>query len=279
MKVQAAVMRTGNGPFTIEELELEAPRGDEVLVRMVATGMCHTDLLSRELPPEFFGGPQVYGHEGSGVVEAVGTGVTDLAEGDHVVLSFNHCGACPACDTGKLPYCYNLTEHNMSGGRPDGSKAFTDSGGDSIGSHFFGQSSFASHSVVARTSVVKVDPSYDLTLLGPLGCGIQTGAGAILNTLDVQLISASLANLQEYMRVLKPGGYAVVGDVKAYHAYDNYDRWKADYWNQVHGGDPYWREYASTDLAKLALQAGFTEASWQGLGERQYPFVLIARKD
>ena len=186
MKVQAAVMRTGNGPFTIEELELGAPRGDEVLVRMVATGMCHTDLLSRELPPEFFGGPQVYGHEGSGVVEAIGADVTDLAEGDHVVLSFNNCGACPACDTGKLPYCYNLTEHNMSGGRPDGSTSFTDSGGESIGSHFFGQSSFASHSVVARTSVVKVDPSYDLTLLGPLGCGIQTGAGAILNTLDVQ---------------------------------------------------------------------------------------------
>jgi len=78
--------------------------------------------------------------------------------------------------------------------------------------------------------------------------------------------------------VLKPGGYAVVGDVKAYHAYDNYDRWKADYWNQVHGGDPFWREYASTDLAAIALQAGFAEASWQGLGERQYPFVLIAKK-
>lgn len=186
MKVTAAVMRTGAGPFTIEELDLEAPRDDEVLVRMVASGMCHTDLLSRELPPEFFTGPQVYGHEGSGVVEAVGAGVSDLAEGDHVVLSFNHCGACPACDIGKLPYCFNLTEYNMSGGRPDGSKAFSDGSGDAVGSHFFGQSSFASHSVVARTSVVKVDPALDLVRLGPLGCGIQTGAGAILNTLDVQ---------------------------------------------------------------------------------------------
>lgn len=91
-------------------------------------------------------------------------------------------------------------------------------------------------------------------------------------------ISASRANLQEYLRVLKPGGYAVVGDVKAYHAYDNYERWKADYWNQVHGGDPFWREYASTNLADLALEAGFAEAQWQGLGERQYPFVLIAKK-
>jgi SAM-dependent methyltransferase len=91
-------------------------------------------------------------------------------------------------------------------------------------------------------------------------------------------IDASRANLREYLRVLKPGGYAVVGDVKAYHAYDNYDRWKADYWNQEQGGDPFWREYASTDLAELALEEGFAEAKWEGLGERQYPFVLIARK-
>lgn len=179
-------MRSGSGPFTVEDLELEDPRADEVLVRMVASGMCHTDLLSRELPPEFFAGPQVYGHEGSGVVEAIGADVDGLAVGDHVVLTFNHCGSCKACDVGKLPYCFRLTEYNMSGARPDGTKAFVDAGGDSIGSHFFGQSSFASHSVVAAKSVIKVDPSYDLTLLGPLGCGIQTGAGAILNTLDVQ---------------------------------------------------------------------------------------------
>jgi aryl-alcohol dehydrogenase len=186
VQVRAAVLRTGNGPFTIEDLELEDPRDDEVLVRMVAAGMCHTDLLSRELPPEFFTGAQVYGHEGAGVVEAIGAGVSDLAVGDQVVLSFNHCGACPACGKGKLPYCYNLTQYNMSGGRPDGSKAFIDGSGNPVGSHFFGQSSFASHSVVARTSVVKVDPAYDLLMMGPLGCGVQTGAGAILNTLDVQ---------------------------------------------------------------------------------------------
>lgn len=186
MQVRAAVMRSGDGPFSIEELELEAPQAGEVLVRMVATGMCHTDLLSRELPPEFFGGAQVYGHEGSGVVEALGDDVEGLAIGDHVVLSFNHCGSCRACDAGRLPYCFNLTAYNMSGGRPDGSRSFTDGDGNTVGSHFFGQSSFASHSVVARRSVVKVDSSYDLERLGPLGCGIQTGAGAILNTLDVQ---------------------------------------------------------------------------------------------
>jgi SAM-dependent methyltransferase len=91
-------------------------------------------------------------------------------------------------------------------------------------------------------------------------------------------IAAALANLQEYLRVLKPGGYAVIGDVKAYHAFNNYERWKNDYWNQMHGGDPFWREHASTNLADIALEAGFAEADWQGLGERQYPFVLIARK-
>ncbi|MEP1124273.1 MAG: NAD(P)-dependent alcohol dehydrogenase [Ilumatobacter sp.] len=186
MQVRAAVMRSGNGPFIVEDLELEDSRSDEVLVRMVASGMCHTDLLSRELPPEFFAGPQVYGHEGSGIVEAVGADVRDLAVGDHVVLSFNHCGSCGACDVGKLPYCFRLTEYNMSGGRPDGTTSFTDSDGHAVGSHFFGQSSFASHSVVAAKSVVKVDPGLDLTLLGPLGCGVQTGAGAILNTLDVR---------------------------------------------------------------------------------------------
>ena len=91
-------------------------------------------------------------------------------------------------------------------------------------------------------------------------------------------IATSLTILKECLRVTKPGGYTVIGDVKAYHAFDRYERWKNDYWNQMHGGDPFWREYATTDLADLALEAGFAEASWQGLGPRQYPFVLIANK-
>jgi aryl-alcohol dehydrogenase len=185
VKVTAAVMRTSDGPFSIEELDVEAPRENEVLVRMVAAGMCHTDLLARELPAAFFPGPRVYGHEGSGVVEAVGGAVTTVQPGDHVVLSFNWCGECPACAKQRLPYCFDFTMRNMAGMRPDFTTAFTDSSGASIGSHYFGQSSFASHSVVAEHSVVKVDPSYDLARLGPLGCGIQTGAGAVMNTLEV----------------------------------------------------------------------------------------------
>jgi len=91
-------------------------------------------------------------------------------------------------------------------------------------------------------------------------------------------LAASQQILSECLRVTKPGGYTVIGDIKAYHAYTPYERWRNDYWNQVHGGEPYWREHASTNLAELALQAGFAEASWDGLGPNRYPFVLIARK-
>jgi aryl-alcohol dehydrogenase len=186
MKVTAAVLRSGDGPFSVEQLDVGEPRANEVLVRVVAAGMCHTDLLTRELPPEFFGGPQVYGHEGAGIVEAVGADVSSVQPGDHVVLSFNNCGDCPACNKGRLPYCFNFGAHNMAGGRLDGSSAFTDASGTRVGSHYFGQSSFASHTIVAQNSVVKIDSSYDLARLGPLGCGIQTGAGAVMNTLKVE---------------------------------------------------------------------------------------------
>lgn len=186
MEITAAVLRSGHGPFSIETLTLGEPRADEVVVRIVAAGMCHTDLLSRELPPEFFAGPRVVGHEGAGFVEAVGADVDDLAVGDQVVLSFNHCGSCPACRRGRLPYCFDFSRYNMSGGRPDGTSVFTDASGERVGSHFFGQSSFASTTVVAAASVVKVDASYDIARLGPLGCGIQTGAGAVMNTLGVE---------------------------------------------------------------------------------------------
>ncbi len=185
IEIDAAVLRAHDGPFTVERLHLEPPRPDEVLVRLVATGMCHTDLLARELPPELFAGPVVLGHEGAGVVEEVGAEVSGVEVGDHVVLSFNWCGHCAACEAGRLPYCFEFGAHNTAGARADGTTALTDADGGRVGSHWFGQSSFASHAVVAAASVVPVDSEHDLTRLGPLGCGVQTGAGAVLNTLDV----------------------------------------------------------------------------------------------
>ena len=149
MKITAAVLREPTGRFEIEELDLAGPRDDEVLVRMVGAGLCHTDLLSREWPPEMFPGPIVYGHEGSGIVERVGRDVTGVAVGDHVVLSFDSCGGCAGCrDFG--PYaCYDFLPRNLAPNRPDGSSSLTDANGAPVGSFFFGQSSLASHAVVA----------------------------------------------------------------------------------------------------------------------------------
>ena len=193
MKISAAVLRSGSGPFAVESLELEDPRPDEVLVRMAAVGMCHTDLLPRELPPEAFAGPVVQGHEGAGVIEAVGSDVSGFSTGDHVVLSFTSCGTCPACSTNSPASCFEFTGLNLPGMRADQSTALTDSEGGRVGSHFFGQSSFATHAIVSQRSLVKVDPSADLTKLGPLGCGVQTGAGAVFNTLEVEAGSSFVA--------------------------------------------------------------------------------------
>jgi len=184
---KAAVLRGPYEPFAIEQLELEEPRADEVVVRLVSAGMCHTDLLSRELPEDRFRGVRVLGHEGAGVVEAIGSGVSSVAVGDHVVLSFNSCGACKSCSTDRPAYCFDFVNQNMAGSRvDDGSTSLTDANGEPVGSHYFGQSSFATHCVALERSVVPVDPSYDLATLGPLGCGVQTGAGAIMNTFDMQ---------------------------------------------------------------------------------------------
>lgn len=212
----AAVLRAGNGPFTVEDLTVADPGDREVLVRIVAAGMCHTDLLARELPPEFFAGPQVYGHEGAGIIEAVGPGITEVAPGDHVVLSFSSCHHCPACDAGRRPYCFDFALHNMSGGRPDGTSAFTAADGSRVGSHYFGQSSFAGLTVVAADSVVKVGADLGLRRLGPLGCGVQTGAGTILNTLAVEpgasvvIAGAGALGLSAVMAAKVAGAGAIV---------------------------------------------------------------------
>jgi len=177
----AAVVREKNGPFRIEDVTLEEPRADEVLVRMRAVGLCHTDLFCRAqgVPVPM---PLVLGHEGAGVVERVGKNVTKVAPGDHVVMTYDSCGVCPCCDRGERAYCHAFFPRNFGGLRGDGSSAIT-ARGERIHGHFFGQSSFASRALANVRNVVRVPAAAPLELLGPLGCGVQTGAGTVLNAL------------------------------------------------------------------------------------------------
>jgi len=182
MDIIAAVARSADGPFTLETAVLDPPRPDEVLVRIVGVGLCHTDLIARDqfIPIPL---PAVLGHEGSGIVEAVGAGVTKVRPGDRVVLSFNSCGACPRCADHLPSYCQHFPGLNYAGGRIDGSSGIAIDGRPAS-ANFFGQSSFASHALAFERNVVKIDdPDAPLELLGPLGCGFQTGAGGIMRSL------------------------------------------------------------------------------------------------
>lgn len=179
----AAVVESGGAEFTLSPVDLDEPRHDEVRVRLVAAGLCHTDLgvASGALP---FPLPGVLGHEGAGVVDAVGDGVSSVSVGDHVLLSFSSCGSCLNCRDGHPAYCATWLPLNLIGGaRIDGTSPVTRKG-DSLGGHFFGQSSFAQHAIVDERSLVKVDPEAPLHLLAPLGCGVQTGVGAVWNVLQ-----------------------------------------------------------------------------------------------
>ncbi|GAB2985538.1 NAD(P)-dependent alcohol dehydrogenase [Nocardioides montaniterrae] len=179
MRTTAYVVETPGGPFVEAEIELDEPREDEVLVRVVATGLCHTDLtVPQMLPAEMM--PVVVGHEGAGVVEAVGSAVTGIVVGDHVVLSFRSCRDCDACRAGDVGYCDQTLLLNYMGMRADGSSTMSRDG-ERVGGSFFGQSSFARHALAYADNCVVVDKELDLTRLGPYGCGFQTGAGTVLN--------------------------------------------------------------------------------------------------
>jgi aryl-alcohol dehydrogenase len=163
----------------IESLELEGPRDDELLVRIVASGICHTDVYFLD---EWFEADIVLGHEGAGVVEAAGKDVKGFKPGDHVVLSYQSCGICPECESGHPTDCERFYDLNFGFQRLDGSNALHRSG---VRGHFFGQSSFATHSLTTVRNLVKVPEALPLELLAPLGCGLQTGAGTVLNSLKV----------------------------------------------------------------------------------------------
>jgi aryl-alcohol dehydrogenase len=182
MHIKAAVVREKSGPFVMEDIELDEPRADEVIVRVVSAGICHTDLFPREqaIPAPF---PAVYGHEGAGVVEKVGAQVTKVKPGDHVCMSFNSCGACVPCKRGEISYCVDHFASNFGFARfSDRSKTMR-KGTEVIHGAFFNQSSFASHALASERTVVKIPSDVPLEIMGPLGCGIQTGAGAVLNSL------------------------------------------------------------------------------------------------
>lgn len=185
MQIQAAVLRTAGGDFTIETVEIDAPRDDEILVEIAATGLCHTDLIVRDGTIAFPPLPSILGHEGAGVVAAIGSAVRKVGVGDHVALSFAFCGHCLPCQTGEPAHCDHFFQANLLGKRPDGSYTHHQRDQD-INACYFGQSSFASHALVNVRHVVKVPKDFPLDLLGPLGCGIQTGAGTILNHLKPQ---------------------------------------------------------------------------------------------
>jgi aryl-alcohol dehydrogenase len=180
-QIQAAVLRRKGGPLKIESLEMEGPRDEEILVRLVASGICHTDI-------DFCDGwdeadnAVVLGHEGAGVVDRVGKSVKSLKRGDHVVLSYQSCGHCRQCRGGHPAHCRHFYEANFGFQRLDGSNALQRSG---VRGHFFGQSSFATHSLTTERNLVKVSKELPLEILSPLGCGLQTGAGTVINSLRV----------------------------------------------------------------------------------------------
>jgi aryl-alcohol dehydrogenase len=181
MKTTVTIVNQPGGDFSLEEVDIDDPRDDEILVRIVAAGLCHTDIHLKDVLPDVTF-PRVLGHEGAGVVEAVGAGVDGVEVGDHVVLSFRSCRACGNCADGMVGYCDAGALLNYMGMRTDGSTTYN-RGGSPVYGNFFGQSSLSKHAIAYADNCVVIDKSVDLTKVAPYGCGFQTGAGTVLNVL------------------------------------------------------------------------------------------------
>ena len=190
MRVTAAVAQVAGADFTIETVELDDPRPDEIRVRIAAVGVCHTDIVARDgaMP---FSLPAVLGHEGAGVVDAVGSAVTKVKAGDRVAITFRSCGVCGRCRSGDPAYCYTMPALNYIGMRPDGSKALHQ-GETPVSSNFFGQSSFATYALAYERNVLKLPDDIPFELAAPLGCGVQTGAGGVMLALAAKKDSSIL---------------------------------------------------------------------------------------
>lgn len=171
-------------PFQLREVTVDDPRDDEILVKIAATGICHTDLFFKSVIPAEMG-PCLLGHEGAGVVAAVGSAITDVRPGDHVVLSYRSCGRCAFCRDSHPAYCEQTAALNALGHRADGTPKLHSEGNSLLG-NYFGQSSFAGYALAGRDNVVPVGNDVDLAVVAALGCGFQTGAGAVLNVLRPQ---------------------------------------------------------------------------------------------
>lgn len=183
MEIKAAIARESGKPLSVENIHIEEPRENEILVKIVATGVCHTDMavMAGILPTPM---PVVLGHEGAGIVEKTGSRVSKVKKGDHVVITFNTCGHCHSCQNNDRAYCEEFFPINFFANREDGTSALSQNG-EKINGNFFGQSSFASYAICFEDNIVKVPNDVALEMLGPLACGIQTGAGAVMNSLKV----------------------------------------------------------------------------------------------
>jgi len=185
MKAKAAVAWEAGKPLSIEEVDIEGPKAGEVLVRLVATGVCHTDAftLSGDDPEGAF--PVILGHEGGGVVEEVGPGVTSVKPGDHVIPLYTpECGECKFCKSGKTNLCQKIRVTQGKGLMPDGTSRFSIKGKQIL--HFMGTSTFSEYTVLPEIAVAKINKEAPLEKVCLLGCGITTGIGAVLNTAKVQ---------------------------------------------------------------------------------------------
>lgn len=219
-QVKAAVCRGGEEQFELEDLAIEDPRPDEVLVRFTAAGLCHTDLevAAGRLPTPL---PVVAGHEGTGVIEAVGSEFSGFEVGERVVASFSFCGTCRNCLSGLPAYCPSHFPLNFGAQRADGSTGLRDGEGQPVHDHFFGQSSFAGYGLCRPSSLIKVaDDGLPDEVLAPLGCGVITGAGAVWNVLrvtpgsTVAVFGAGAVGLSAVMAAAAAGtARIIVGDV------------------------------------------------------------------
>ena len=185
MKIKAAVAWAPGKPLSIEEVDLEAPKRGEVLVKMIATGVCHTDAftLSGEDAEGLF--PVILGHEGGGIVEALGEGVTTLKKGDHVIPLYTpECKECKFCLSGKTNLCVKIRATQGKGMMPDGTSRFSKDG--KMIHHYMGCSTFAEYTVVPEIALAKINPNAPLDKVCLLGCGVTTGLGAVTNTAKVE---------------------------------------------------------------------------------------------